>query len=73
MKKQQTLIIIFSVILLIIFSSIFLVKEGYVGCNTRGVRSDNCKPKNNRCTPPGDSREATTDCSKYRYYEKTDY
>ena len=41
MKKQQTLIIIFSVILLIIFSSIFLVKEGYVGCNTRGVRSDN--------------------------------
>ena len=60
------------VVLALITGTVFYVanrSSSSNGCDTIGVRPKTCVPANNRCTPPGDSREATVDCAEFRYYE----
>jgi hypothetical protein len=71
MKHKQKLTTLGLIILaLIIGGAVYYAANRSNRCDTSGIRPNDCIPANNRCTPPGDPREATIDCAEFRYYQE---
>jgi hypothetical protein len=69
MKRKQTVIAVgLLLVMLLTVMAVYAVNRAN-RCDTNGVRPSECIPTNNRCTPPGDRREAMVDCPKPLYYE----
>jgi hypothetical protein len=69
MKKKNKILLVITLILILVFAAAAYTINQSNECDTTGVRPKDCIPANNRCTPPGDPREAVIDCIEFRYYE----
>jgi hypothetical protein len=69
MKHKSKIIVAAIIALVLVIAASFYAINRTTRCDTDGERPSDCVPANNRCTPPGDAREAVIDCAEFKYYE----
>ena len=66
-KKQVIVVSVVGLVLMVASATYFVARSS--NCDTNGIRPASCRPANNRCLPPGDTREAGVDCAEFKYYK----